>query len=77
MLIKVSDKGQLTIPASVLQQLGIHSGASLEVDACQGFLRLSVIRDQPAEMPVSSGRGLAGYSGARLAIEDMDLYDLR
>ena len=72
MHIKVSEQGQLVIPPALLQQLGIHSDIWLEVDAEQGFLRLSVIQNNLAKTPVKSGLGLAGYSGKKLAIKDMD-----
>ena len=72
MHIKVSDQGQLVIPPTLLQQLGIQSDTWLEVDAEQGGLRLSVIQNNSAKTPVKSGLGLAGYSGKQLAIEDMD-----
>lgn len=72
MHIKVSGQGQLIIPSALLQQLGIHSNTWLEVDAEQGFLRLAVIQNSPANISVKSGRGLAGYSGKCLSIEDMD-----
>lgn len=72
MHLKVSDQGQLIIPPALLQQLGIQSDTWLEVNAEQGFIRLSVIQSNLAKTPVKSGLGLAGYSGKRLAIEDMD-----
>ncbi len=72
MQVRVSEQGQLTIPAPIREQLGIVPGSWLEIEADHGVLRASVIQPIYAESPVPSGLGLAGYRGRRLEIEEMD-----
>jgi bifunctional DNA-binding transcriptional regulator/antitoxin component of YhaV-PrlF toxin-antitoxin module len=56
----------------IREKLGISPGTWLEIEADQGMLRASVIQPIASKTTVSSGLGLAGYQGRRLAIEEMD-----
>lgn len=72
MQIKLSPNGRLTIPAQIRRQLGIVPGDWLEIETEPGALRVTVIHPDQTRPAFPSGRGLAGYRGKRLEIEDMD-----
>jgi bifunctional DNA-binding transcriptional regulator/antitoxin component of YhaV-PrlF toxin-antitoxin module len=72
MHVRVTDEGQLKIPQQIQQQLGIGPGSWLDIDADDGVIRASVIQPPRGETVIPSGRGLAGYRGRRLTVEEMD-----
>jgi AbrB family looped-hinge helix DNA binding protein len=69
--VTVSEKGQVVIPIALRRQYGIEPGDRLEViPEAQGF-RLVVESDRKARS-ARECLGLAGYSGPRLSLEDLD-----
>lgn len=71
MIVTVSEKGQVVIPASVRARLGISAGTRLEVVEEQGNIRLLI---EPQRKTVSAMEciGVAGYLGPRLELDAMD-----
>ena len=70
--VSVSSKGQVVIPREVRQRLGIKTGSRLEISEIGGELRLKLTARPGKTAAVAEGRGLAGYKGAAVSIEDMD-----
>ena len=71
MIVTVSEKGQVVIPASLRARLGISAGTRLEVSEDNGNLRLLV---EPQRKTVSAVAciGIAGYVGPKLDLDEMD-----
>ena len=40
MIVKVTSKGQITLPAEVLEALGVEPGGQLELEECPGWFIL-------------------------------------
>jgi len=70
-IITVSEKGQMVIPASLRAKLGISAGTRLEVIEEGGNLRLLV---EPGRKALSAAAciGITGYTGPKLELDDMD-----
>lgn len=71
MIVTVSKKGQVVIPASVRARLGISAGMRLKVVEEHGSIRLLI---EPQRKTVSAMEciGVAGYLGPRLELDAMD-----
>ncbi len=71
MFVTVSEKGQVVIPASLRERLGISAGTRLQVSEENGNIRLLV---EPQRKTVSAHEciGIAGYQGPRLDLSDLD-----
>jgi len=62
----LSSKGQVTLPKSVRDRLGVEAGDRLEfVESEQGFLVVAATRD------IRSLKGIVGRPRKPVAIEDM------
>jgi len=70
--VSVSSKGQVVIPKNVRERLGIRTGSRLELTEAAGELRLRPERLPGKTATVAEGRGLAGYKGPRISIEEMN-----
>ena len=63
----VTSKGQITLPKSVRDRLGIEAGDRLEfVESDQGFLVVAATRD------IRSLKGITGRPKKPVSIEDMN-----
>lgn len=63
----VTSKGQITLPKSVRERLGIEAGDRLEfVESEQGFLVVPATRD------IRSLRGIVGAPRKPVTLEDMN-----
>ncbi len=71
MMITVSEKGQVVIPASLRARLGISAGTRLEVIEEAGNLRLLVEPERKA-LSAAACIGITGYQGPRIELDDMD-----
>lgn len=69
--VSVSSKGQVVIPKSIRQQMGITAGTRLELSRKANELTLKVIGGRKRST-VEEGIGLAGYKGPPVSIEQMD-----
>lgn len=71
MIVTVSEKGQVVIPAVLRARLGISAGTRLEVIEEGGNLRLLL---EPLRKTTSalSCIGIAGYTGPKLDLDAMD-----
>ncbi len=71
MIVTVSEKGQVVIPASLRAKLGISAGTRLEVTEEGGNLRLLV---EPGRKATSAAAciGITGYTGPKLELDAMD-----
>ncbi len=72
MIVTVSEKGQLVIPAEIRRLLGITPGTRLNVlpDA-DGFRAL--VDDARKTKSAADCVGIAGYSGKVVSVEQMDV----
>lgn len=72
MLVTVSEKGQMVIPASVRRLLGISPGTRLNLLPDAGGFRVSV---DAARKTTSAADciGVARYMGPAIAVEQMDV----
>lgn len=71
MIVTVSEKGQVVIPAAIRARLGISAGTRLEIREDNGNLSL-LLEPQRKTVAASSCIGIAGYVGPKVAIADMD-----
>lgn len=72
MIITVSEKGQLVIPAKLRRSLGITAGTRLDIiPEPDGFKVL--INDARKTKRAADCVGIAGYQGECLPIEAMDV----
>lgn len=65
----VTSKGQITIPAVVREEMGLHAGDRVD------FVRLDdgSFSVRPASLPVTSIKGFFGpWTGPAVSLEDMD-----
>jgi antitoxin PrlF len=63
----VTSKGQITLPKTVRQRLGIEAGDRLEfVESGQGFLVVAATRD------IRSLKGIVGAPQKPVTVEDMN-----
>lgn len=63
----VTSKGQITLPKSVRERLGIEAGDRLEfVESEQGFLVVAATRD------IRSLKGIVGQPKKPVTLEDMN-----
>ena len=71
MLVTVSEKGEVVIPAGLRERLGISAGTRLEVCEDNGNIRMLF---EPQRMTVSAQAciGIAGYQGPKLEFNEMD-----
>jgi AbrB family looped-hinge helix DNA binding protein len=71
MIVTVSEKGQLVIPAEIRRLLGITPGTRLNVvpDA-SGFRAL--VDDVRKTKSAADCVGIAGYTGKAISVEEMD-----
>jgi antitoxin PrlF len=72
MIVTVSEKGQLVIPAQLRRRLGISAGSRLEITPePNGF---KVLVDQARKTKSAKECiGIAAYSGDPISIEEMDV----
>lgn len=70
--ITVSEKGQMVIPASLRQQLGITAGSQLEIIPEGGGFRV-LVESKRKQRKAADCLGLLHYDGAPIAAEDMDV----
>ena len=71
MIVTVSEKGQVVIPAVLRARLGISAGTRLEVTEEGGNLRL-LLEPQRKTASASACIGIAGYVGPKLDLQAMD-----
>lgn len=71
MIITVSEKGQIVIPASLRVRLGISAGTRLEVTEEGGNLRL-LVEPQRKALSAAACIGISGYQGPKLELSEMD-----
>lgn len=71
MIVTVSEKGQLVIPADIRRKLGITAGARLDiVPDGSGFK--ATVDDSKKTKTAADCIGIAGYQGKTVADEEMD-----
>ncbi len=72
MIVTVSEKGQLVIPAEIRRLLGITPGTRLNIlpDA-SGFRAL--VDDARKTKSAADCIGIAGYTGNAISVEQMDV----
>lgn len=68
----MSSKGQVVIPLEVRQRAGFRPGSRLEVTEAGGEVRLRLTRRPGKTATVEEGRGLAGYKGPPVSIDQMN-----
>lgn len=71
MIVTVSEKGQVVIPARLRARLGISAGTRLEVVEENGNLRL-LVEPQRKTTSASACIGIAGYDGPKIELDAMD-----
>jgi len=62
--MKVTTKGQVTIPQEIREQLGIHPGADVEFQIDEGAVKII-----PVNKGVSSGKQLVEQMRGRAAVK--------
>ena len=72
MLVTVSEKGQLVIPAGIRRQLGITPGTRLNILPDAGGFR-ALVDDARKTKSAADCVGIAGYAGPVVLVEDMDV----
>lgn len=72
MIITVSEKGQLVIPAKLRRSLGITAGTRLDIRPEPGGFRV-VIDDARKTKLAADCIGIAGYQGPAKSIDDLDV----
>jgi len=72
MLVTVSEKGQLVIPAGLRRLLGITPGTRLNVVPDGGGFR-ALVDDARKTKRGADCVGIAGYTGAAISVEEMDV----
>jgi AbrB family looped-hinge helix DNA binding protein len=71
MIVTVSEKGQVVIPASLRARLGISAGTRIEVTEDGGNLRL-LVEPQRKTLSAAACIGVTGYIGPKIDLSDMD-----
>ncbi len=72
MIVTVSEKGQLVIPAEIRRVLGISAGTRLNVLPDAGGFR-ALVDDARRTKRAADCLGIAGYTGKAVAAEQMDV----
>lgn len=72
MIVTVSEKGQLVIPAEIRRLLGITPGTRLNVLPDAGGFR-ALVDDARKTKRAADCVGIAGYTGAAIPAEQMDV----
>jgi AbrB family looped-hinge helix DNA binding protein len=71
MIVTVSEKGQLVIPAKIRKLLGITTGTRLEVQPEAGGFRVSLDEARRTKTAAEC-LGISGYAGKRVSLKEMD-----
>lgn len=71
MIVTVSEKGQVVIPATLRARLGISAGTRLEVTEEGGNLRL-LVEPQRKTLSAAACIGITGYVGPKIELGEMD-----
>ena len=71
MFVTVSEKGQVVIPASLRERLGISAGTRLEVSEENGNIRM-LVEPQRKTLSAQACIGISGYRGPKLELSAMD-----
>ena len=71
MFVTVSEKGQVVIPASLRERLGISAGTRLQVSEDNGHLRM-LVESQRKTVSARACIGIAGYKGPKPDLKQMD-----
>lgn len=71
MIVTVSEKGQVVIPAKLRARLGISAGTRLEVTEDGGNLRL-LVEPQRKTQSAMACIGITGYVGPKIDLTEMD-----
>jgi len=72
MIVTVSEKGQVVIPAKIRRLLGITAGTRLDVVPDHGGFRMLVDNARKTKA-ASDCIGIAGYAGPALTDEQLDV----
>ncbi|TXT35431.1 MAG: hypothetical protein FD135_4916 [Comamonadaceae bacterium] len=72
MLVTVSEKGQLVIPARLRRLLGITPGTRLNILPDAGGFR-ALVDDDRKTRRAADCVGIAGYTGPAVSAQDMDV----
>ena len=72
MIITVSEKGQLVIPAQLRRSLGISAGTRLDIIPEPNGFKVLVDHARKTKRAADC-IGIAAYSGAPLSIEEMNV----
>jgi AbrB family looped-hinge helix DNA binding protein len=72
MIVTVSEKGQLVIPAEIRRLLGITAGTRLNVVPDAGGFR-ALVDDARKTKSAADCVGIAGYTGPAISVEKMDV----
>lgn len=72
MLVTVSEKGQLVIPVGLRRLLGITPGTRLKILPDAGGFR-ALVDDARKTKRATDCVGIAGYRGAAISAQDMDV----
>ena len=72
MIVTVSEKGQLVIPAKIRRLLGITPGTRLNVLPDTGGFRALVV-DARKTKCAADCIGISGYTGRTIPVEEMDV----
>ena len=70
MAVSVTSKGQVTIPKSVREALGITPGSKVEFDIAGGGARLKLVK-RHASSSIAEGAGILDYKGPRIPVEKL------
>jgi AbrB family looped-hinge helix DNA binding protein len=71
MIVTVSEKGQLVIPAEIRRLLGITPGTRLNVLPDAGGFR-ALVDDDRKTKSAADCVGIAGYTGKEVSVAEMD-----
>lgn len=72
MIVTVSEKGQVVIPAKIRRLLGITAGTRLDVVPADGGFKMLVDNARKTKS-ASDCIGIAGYTGPALTNEQLDV----
>jgi antitoxin PrlF len=72
MMITVSEKGQLVIPAQLRRSLGISAGTRLDIIPEPNGFKVLVDHARKTKQAADC-LGITGYSGAPVSIDDMNV----
>jgi AbrB family looped-hinge helix DNA binding protein len=68
--VSVTSKGQVTIPKSVREALGITPGSKVEFDVAAGGARLKLVK-RHASSRVEEAAAILDYKGPRIPVDKM------